>query len=110
MISISISFKVALKQNYYLTPTLAAGPLRSHTNKIDFVRKRISGSAARFFVINLKFILTLIFDIKSHEKKNSLTTKKLIFEARFLEYVIYNIYKEARFSKYVIYNIYKDRI
>ena len=50
--------------------------------KIDFVRNRISGSAARYFVMILKFILTPIFEIKSHEK-NSLKPKKIIFEAQF---------------------------
>ena len=39
-------------------------------------------SAARFFVIILKFILTSLFEIKIHEK-NSLTSKNFIFEGRF---------------------------
>ena len=38
-------------------------------------------SAARFFVIILKLILTSIFEIKIHEKK-SLAPKNFIFEGR----------------------------
>ena len=41
---------------------------RSYGFKIDFVRNPISGSAARFFVIILKFILTLIYEIKIFKK------------------------------------------
>ena len=36
--------------------------------EIDFVRNPISGSAAWFFVIILKFISELIFEVKIHEK------------------------------------------
>ena len=36
--------------------------------KVDFVRNPISESAARFFVIILKFIFTLIYEIKISEK------------------------------------------
>ena len=36
--------------------------------EIDFVRNPVSGSAAWFFVIMLKFILTLIFESEIHEK------------------------------------------
>ena len=32
--------------------------------EIDFARNPISGSAARFFVITIKFIITAIFEIK----------------------------------------------
>ena len=39
-------------------------------------------SVAWFFVKNLKFIFTLISEIKIHEK-NYLTPKKFIFERRF---------------------------
>ena len=47
----------------------------------DFVRNPISGSAAWFFVIILKFILTAIFKIKVHVKK-FLGAKKIIFESQ----------------------------
>ena len=43
--------------------------------EIVFVRNPISGSAAWFFVIILKFIFTPISEIKIHEKK--------IFEAQY---------------------------
>ena len=46
--------------------------------EIDFVRNPISGAAAWFFVIILKFIFTAIFEIKIYEK-NSLTPKKFYF-------------------------------
>ena len=42
--------------------------------EIDFVNNPLSGSAAWFFVIILKFIFTAIFEIKNHVK-NFLTTK-----------------------------------
>ena len=38
--------------------------------EIDFVRNLISGSAAWFFVIILKFIFTPIFELKIYEKKS----------------------------------------
>ena len=41
--------------------------------EIDFVRNSISGSAAWFFVIILKFIFAAIFEIKIY-KKNFLGT------------------------------------
>ena len=41
---------------------------RSLGFEIDFVRNPISGSAARFFVIILKFILRPIYEIKISEK------------------------------------------
>ena len=47
---------------------------RRYGFEIDFVRNRISGSAAWFFVIILKFIFTLIFEIKIYAK-NCLTPK-----------------------------------
>ena len=37
--------------------------------EIDFARNPISGSAAWFFVIIVKFIFTAIFEIKNHVKK-----------------------------------------
>ena len=37
--------------------------------EIDFARNPISGSAAWFFVSNLKFILTVIFEIENHVKE-----------------------------------------
>ena len=46
--------------------------------EIDSVRNPISGSAAWFFVIILKFIFTVIFEIKVHVKK-LLGTKKFSF-------------------------------
>ena len=46
--------------------------------EIDFVRNPVSGSAAGFFVIILKFVFTPIFEIKVL-KKNSLTPKKFHF-------------------------------
>ena len=42
---------------------------RPYGLEIDFVRNPISESAARFFVIILKFICELIFEIKIPEKK-----------------------------------------
>ena len=48
---------------------------RPYGFEIDFVRNFISGSAAWFFLIILKFIFTPIFEIKIHEK-NSLIPKK----------------------------------
>ena len=42
---------------------------RPYGFEIDFVRSPISGSAAWFFVIILRFILTPIFETKLHEKK-----------------------------------------
>ena len=51
---------------------------RPYGFKIDFVRNPISAPATWFFVIILKFIFTLIFEIKIHEK-NSLTPKKFHF-------------------------------
>ena len=59
--------------------------------EVDFVRNAISGSAARFFVIILKFISTPIFDMKPYEKK-SLTLKKfhfgsLIFNNQYIKIV-----------------------
>ena len=41
---------------------------RLYDFKIDFVRNRIFGSAAWYFVIILKLILTPGFEIKSREK------------------------------------------
>ena len=46
--------------------------------EIDFARNPISGSAAWFFVIILKFIFTDIFEIKNYVKK-FLGTKKISF-------------------------------
>ena len=46
--------------------------------EIDFMRNPISGSAAWFFMIILKFIFKLIFEIKIDEK-NSLTPTKFYF-------------------------------
>ena len=46
--------------------------------RIDFVKSPISGSAARFFVIILEFILTQIFEIKIHAKI-FFNTKKISF-------------------------------
>ena len=51
---------------------------RSYGFEIDFVGNPISGSAAWFFIIILKFIFTPIFEIKIYEK-NSLTQKKISF-------------------------------
>ena len=49
---------------------------RSYGFEIDFVKNPIAGSPARFFVIILKFISTLIFEMKIHEK-NFLGTEKI---------------------------------
>ena len=43
--------------------------VRPNGFKINFVRNPFSGSAARFFVIILKCIFTLIYGIKIFEKK-----------------------------------------
>ena len=48
--------------------------------EIDSVRNLISGSAALFFVIILKFIFISIFQIKVREK-NSLSPKKFHFRS-----------------------------
>ena len=58
--------------------------------EMDFVRNPISGSAAWFFVIILKFIFTPIFEIKVHEKK-FLDTKKNSFSKPDFHYSI-NLY------------------
>ena len=55
---------------------------RPYGFRIDYVRNPISGSAVWFFLIILKFIFTLIFETKIHEK-NFLTLKKIIFEGLF---------------------------
>ena len=51
---------------YSQTGGMAVG--RPYGFEIDFVRNPITGSAAWFFVIILKFIFTAIFKIKIHEK------------------------------------------
>ena len=43
---------------------------RPFSFEVDFVRNPISGSAAWFFVIFLKFIFTSIFEIKINEKNS----------------------------------------
>ena len=51
--------------------------------EINFVRDLISGSAAWFSVIILKFIFTPIFKIKIDEKNIPWHQKNFIFEPRF---------------------------
>ena len=51
--------------------------------EIDFVRNPTSGSAAWFFVLILKFILTAIFEIKVHVKKFLGAKKKSFSKADF---------------------------
>ena len=51
---------------------------RPYGFEINFVRNPISGSAAWFFVIILKFIFAAIFEIKIYEKK-FLDIKKISF-------------------------------
>ena len=53
---------------------------RPYGFEIDFVRSPISGSAVWFFVIILKSIFTLIFEMKIYEKK-FLDTKKIHFRS-----------------------------
>ena len=65
--------------------------------EIDFVRNPISGSAAWFFVIIIKFNFTAIFEIKIHVKK-FLGIKQFIFEARFSQTNIY--WQTVCFSAY----------
>ena len=50
------------------THAVGMAVVRSYGFELDFVRNPISGSAAWFFVIILKLILTPIFEIKIHEK------------------------------------------
>ena len=51
---------------------------RPYGFEIDIARNSIPGSAAWFIIIILKFILTLIFEIKIHEEK-FLDTEKISF-------------------------------
>ena len=51
--------------------------VRPYCYEIDFERNSISGSSAWFFVIIVKFIFTLIFEIKIYEK--ILDVKKISF-------------------------------
>ena len=53
--------------NYHAGGMVVAQP---YGFQIDFVRNSISGSAALFLVIILKFIFTLIFAIKIYKKKS----------------------------------------
>ena len=52
--------------------------VRPYGSEIDFVRNPISGSASRFLLIILKFIVKLLFEIKIHAKK-FFDTKKFSF-------------------------------
>ena len=54
------------------------GLLSSNGCKIDFLGDPIYESVAWFFVIILKFLFTLISEIKAHEKK-FIATKKILF-------------------------------
>ena len=76
---LSLSFRMSLTStsglNSHAVGMAVARPLGF---EIDFVRNPISGSAARFFVIILKFVFTPIFEIKVREKK-FLDTKKISF-------------------------------
>ena len=65
-------------QNFVNSHAVGMAAARPYGFKIDFVKNPISGSAARLFVIILKFIFTYIFKIKIHEKK-FLDTKKISF-------------------------------
>ena len=60
--------------------------------EIDFVRNPISGSASKFFVFILKFIFTLIFEIKIFEKK-FLFTKIISLKLRYLLELLF-LYKK----------------
>ena len=51
---------------------------RPYGFEVDFEVDPISGSAALFFIIILKFIFTPIFEIKVYER-NFLTRKKISF-------------------------------
>ena len=59
--------------------TLGMAVARPYGFEIDLVRNPISGSAASFFAVILKFIFTPNFKIKIHEKK-FLHTKKFHFQ------------------------------
>ena len=65
------------KSSYFNSHDPGMPAARPKGFKIDFVRNPIPGSAAWFFVIILKFILTPIFEIKIREKK-FLDTKKIL--------------------------------
>ena len=77
-ISIRGQFQNKLQTANINTAAVGMAAARPYGFEIDFVRNPISGSAAWFFVIILKFILTPIFEIKIHEKK-FLGTKKNSF-------------------------------
>ena len=65
-------------------------------SKIDFWGDHIFVSAARLFVIILKFIFTLIFEIIIHEK-NSLTSKKFHFQRSiFIKYLLQGIFMKSK--------------
>ena len=68
--------------------------------EIDFVRNPISGTAAWFFVIILKFIFTPILEIKVYVKK-FLGTKKFIIEAQFYDW----LWKKVKTHKKLISQI-----
>ena len=57
------AFTCTIQFNSHAVGMAVARPLGF---EIDFVRNPISGSAAWFFVIILKFIFTAIFEIKVH--------------------------------------------
>ena len=67
---------------------------RPYGFEIDFGRNAISGSAAWFFVIVLKFIFTSICEIRIYKKK-FLNTKKVsmvyLFRSLVVKFVLYEI-------------------
>ena len=75
--------------------------------EIDFARNPISGSAAWFFVIILKFFSTAIFEIKNHVKKFLGTKKNSFSKPDFYKPIhIYLKYKyEFIFNFFISYNI-----
>ena len=58
-----------VKEKLFNSHAVGIAAARPYGFKIDFVRNPISGSAARFFVIILKLILTAIYEIKISKKK-----------------------------------------
>ena len=58
-----------LETSKFNSHAVGMAAMRQYGFEIDFVRYPIYGSAARFFVIILKFIFTFIYEIKLLEKK-----------------------------------------
>ena len=74
--------------------------------EIDFVKNPISGLAAWFYVIILKFIFTAIFEIKNHEKnpwhQKNFCWGQIMKDVREpYDETKFNSFPNSRFKKYV---------